>query len=86
MRIAIVGSSGYIAQYILRRLSKVSEIESILKIGRNESDDAYLDLSKAEEFDYELLNDIDIIIFFDEVKYRRSYDYKLRGIGTLYVG
>jgi dTDP-4-dehydrorhamnose reductase len=63
MRIAIVGSSGYIAQYILRRLSKVSEIESILKIGRNESDDAYLDLSKAEEFDYELLNDIDIIIF-----------------------
>ena len=63
MKTALVGSSGYIAQYILKRFSEEPDIESILKIDRVDSADAILDLSEAEKFDYSVLDDIDYIIF-----------------------
>ena len=63
MKVALVGSSGYIAQFILKRFAEESEIESVLKIDRDEKADAYLDLSNAEKFDYSILDDIDYVVF-----------------------
>ncbi len=63
MRIALVGSSGYIAEFLLKRFEVESEIEKILKIDRVASADAYLDLSEAEKFDYSLLDSLDFVVF-----------------------
>lgn len=63
MRIALVGSSGYIAQFILKRFAEVPQIESVLKIDRTESADINLDLSEAERFDYSVLDNIDYVVF-----------------------
>ena len=63
MKTAIVGSSGYIAQFLLKRLCEMPEVESVLKIDRNSEADAYLDLADAEKFDYSLLEGIDYIVF-----------------------
>lgn len=63
MKVAIVGSSGYIAKFILQRFSKEFEITSVLKIDRNSETDAYLDLTEPEKFNYELLDDISYIVF-----------------------
>ena len=63
MKTALVGSSGYIAQFILRRFAEEPEIKSILRIDRTESADAFLDLSEAEKFDYTVLDDIDYVVF-----------------------
>lgn len=63
MNVAIVGSSGYIAGFILKRFEQEKAIEKILKIDQNENADAYLNLLEAEEFNYNQLNDIDFIVF-----------------------
>lgn len=57
MKTAIVGSSGYIAGYLLKRF------ESVLKIDQTPDSDVYLDLAKAEKFDYSVLDDVDHVIF-----------------------
>lgn len=61
MKIAIVGSNGYIAGYLINRLKKENEIIKIDKT--NEENTQYLNLEKANEFDYEKLTKIDYIIF-----------------------
>ena len=63
MKTALVGSSGYIADFILKRFVKEQDIELVLKIDRNETADVLLDLSEAENFDYNLLDDIDYVVF-----------------------
>lgn len=63
MKTALVGSSGYIAEYILKRFAAEPEIESVLKLDRNDKADAYIDLSEAEKIDYSLLDDIDYVVF-----------------------
>lgn len=63
MKIAIVGSSGYISQYLIPIFKQNKEIESIIKIGKDESSDFNLDLLKAELFDYNVLNNVDFIAF-----------------------
>ena len=63
MKTALVGSSGYIAEFILKRFSEETTIESVLKLDRNAKSDAYLDLAEAEKFNYDLLNDIDYVVF-----------------------
>jgi len=63
LKTALVGSSGYIAQYIINRFEDEVQIESILKIDRDKEADAFLDLSDAEKFDYNLLNDVDFVVF-----------------------
>lgn len=63
MKTALVGSSGYIAQFILKRFAKELDIESVLRIDRNLDCDAYLDLQEAEKFDYSLLDGIDYVVF-----------------------
>lgn len=63
MNVAIVGSSGYIAGFLLKRFEQEKEIEKILKIDQNENAEAYLNLLEAEKFNYNQLNDIDFIVF-----------------------
>lgn len=63
MKVAIVGSSGYIAQYLSRCLKKESQIESILKIDKTEDSDVFLDLLNADSFDFSVLDEIDYIVF-----------------------
>lgn len=57
MRIAIVGSSGYIAGFL------ENSFESILRIDKTHGADVYLNLAEAEMFDYSVLDDIDYVIF-----------------------
>lgn len=63
MKTALVGSSGYIGEFILKRFAEEPEIDSVLKLDRNPASDAYLDLAEAEKFDYSLLKDIDYVVF-----------------------
>ncbi len=57
MKIAIVGSSGYIAGYLRKRF------ENILKIDQTPEADVHLNLTEAEKFDYSVLDGIDYVIF-----------------------
>ena len=63
MNIALVGSSGYIASFLLKRFDKEQHIKKVLKIDQNESADIYLNLLESEKFDYNVLNDIDYVVF-----------------------
>lgn len=63
MNIALVGSSSYIAGFLLRQLEKQTYIDNVVKIGKSFYTDMYLDLQKAEEFNYSSLKNIDFIIF-----------------------
>lgn len=63
MNVALVGSSGYIAGFLLKRFEKESHIDSVLKIDQSDGADAHLNLLEPEKFNYELLNDIDYIVF-----------------------
>lgn len=57
MKTAIVGSSGYIAAYLLKRF------ENVLKIDQAPEADAHLNLVEAEKFDYSTLEGVDYVIF-----------------------
>ena len=67
MKIALVGSSGYIAEYVLKKFETNCEIESILKLDKTPEADEFLDLREAEKFDYERLSNIDYIVFMAAV-------------------
>lgn len=90
MRIALVGSSGYIAEFLLKRFAEESEIESVLKLDRNSVSDVYLDLAEAERFEYSLLDDIDYIVFTAAIsgpdKCAQEFDecWKINVTGTSY--
>lgn len=60
MKIALVGSSGYISGFIIERLKDKHEIIKIDKMGET---DYYLDLQKSEDFEYGVLNGIEQVIF-----------------------
>lgn len=47
----------------MNRFSIEPEIESVLKLDRNEKSDAYLDLAETEKFNYSLLDDVDYVVF-----------------------
>lgn len=63
MKVALVGSSGYIAGFLLERFYREKEIEIVLKIDQNENADVYLDLSEATKFNYSCLEDVDYVVF-----------------------
>ena len=63
MKTAIVGSSGYIAGFLIERLQKEPMIESILKIDQTPEADVHLNLANADSFDYDILNGIDFVVF-----------------------
>lgn len=90
MKIALVGSSGYIAEFILNRFVSESDIRSVLKIDCSAEADAYLDLNDADAFDYFLLDDIDFMVFTAAVsepdKCAGEFDtcWKINVVGTNY--
>ena len=90
MKTALVGSSGYIAQYILKKFTDEPEVESVLKIDRSDAADVFLDLSKAENFEYSVLDDIDYIVFTAAIsgpdQCAREFDvcWKINVSGTSY--
>lgn len=63
MNVALVGSSGYIASFIIKRLEADESIENILKIDCTEDTDVYINLSEADKFDYSVLDNVDFVIF-----------------------
>lgn len=63
MNVALVGSSGYIAGFLLDKFSKEQNIDKILKIGKSELADVHLDLLAPEKFDYSVLDSIDYVVF-----------------------
>lgn len=63
MNIALVGSTGYIASFLLKRFMKEASVSQILKIDQNETADVFLDLCHADKFDYTKLNNIDFVVF-----------------------
>lgn len=62
MKVAVVGSSGYIAGFLLERLSKENDVERIMRIGRGEDVDAVFHLEDVGAFDYDALDGIDYIV------------------------
>lgn len=63
MNVALVGSSGYIAGFLLKKFSEEKHIEKVLKIGQSEFADVYLNLMEPEKFDYDRLLDVDYVVF-----------------------
>lgn len=60
MKAAVVGTSGYIAGYLL---DNIPWNGAPVRIGRSADDDLRLDLADADSFDYRQLKGIDFIIF-----------------------
>lgn len=63
MKIAIIGSSGYIAGYLLKRFQEDPDVEAILRIDQVGEVDALLDLLHPEIFDDAVLADVDAVVF-----------------------
>ena len=61
MKIALVGSSGYIGSALAENLN--TKEHEVLCFGRSGDVDAYLDLRQAENFDYEKLEKVDFVVF-----------------------
>lgn len=66
MNIAIVGSSGYMAGYLLKRFSDDKNI-NIIKLDRTPGADFFIDLAEADQFDYNILDGIDMVLFMAAV-------------------
>lgn len=79
MKVAVVGSSGYIAGFLLSRLRNEENIDQVLCIGRGTDADAVLHLEEAEAFDYAALDGIDAVIFTAAIsgpdKCAEEFDY-----------
>jgi len=63
MKIAIVGSSGYIARFLLEHLKQERSVKKLLTIDVTEEAEKHLDLRKPQEFEYQCLEEIDYVIF-----------------------
>lgn len=90
MKAALVGSSGYIAEFILKRFKEEAGIGSVLKIDRTAGADVFLDLAEAEKFDYSLLDGIGYVVFTAAIsgpdKCAEEFDacWKINVTGTSY--
>lgn len=63
MKIAIVGSSGYIAKHLMKAFTAQLDNCEIVKIDMTDDADLKLQLTAPAEFDYEKLNGIDYVIY-----------------------
>ena len=63
MRIAIVGSSGYIAKHLMKAFTSQLNDCEIMKIDMTDDADMRLQLTAPAEFDYNKLQGIDYVIF-----------------------
>lgn len=60
MKIALIGSSGYISSFLIDRFSNNNKI---IKIDKNDDADYYLDLERINDFDFEVIKNVDYVIF-----------------------
>lgn len=63
MNVAVVGSSGYIAGFLMKRFRQEPSVGRILRIDQTGDVDAYLNLLEADKFDYGQLTGIDYVVF-----------------------
>ena len=63
MKLALVGSSGYISSFLVKEFEKMYDVTQVLKIDQTEEADVKLNLLHAENFNYNLLRDVDYVIF-----------------------
>ena len=63
MKIGIVGSTGYIAQFLIEHFESCDNINDVVKIDKCDQADLYLDLEKCENFNFDLLEGISYLIF-----------------------
>lgn len=63
MKVALVGSSGYISGFLIKKFQSASEIKEIVRIDKVGETDACLDLEKADEFSYAVLDGVDFVVF-----------------------
>lgn len=63
MKVAIVGSSGYIAGFLMKRFEKEAIVDSVLKIDQTPEADVHLNLLEPEKFDYDVLDGVDYVVF-----------------------
>lgn len=88
MNVAVVGSTGYIAKHILKRLCSETLVDSVLMIDKSDESDAFLDLTEPYLFDYDSLNNIDIVIFTaaisspDKCAVDYDFSWKINVVGT----
>lgn len=61
LKVALVGCTGYIAGFLVRKLMAMKEVENIVKIGRTEEN--VLDLYQPMLFNYDILSNVDSVIF-----------------------
>ena len=91
MRVAVIGSSGYISGFLLERFAREPGIEPVLKIDRSPDADVYLNLEKAEEFDDQILEGVDFVVFTaaisgpDMCASEFDYCWAVNVTGTSYV-
>lgn len=86
MKVFVTGSSGYIGRRIL---SEMNDVVNVKKISSKENTDAiFLNLENANEFDYNVVEKNDIVIFLsaisspDVCKNRYDFAYKINVEGT----
>lgn len=90
MKVALVGSSGYIAGFVLKRFREEQIIENVLTIDQNEKADEYLDLIKPDKFNYQTLDEIDYVVFTaaisgpDKCALEFDYCWNINVEGTIY--
>lgn len=90
MNIAVVGSSGYISSFLLRRFVEEGPQYTILKIDQDSSADEILDLSAPSQFNYNSLDLIDYVIFTaaisgpDQCAERYDFCWNINVTGTEY--
>lgn len=63
LKVALVGSSGYISDFILKRFAEEPDIDCVLKLDRTGDVDVVLDLAEADRFEYEILDEIEYVVF-----------------------
>ena len=77
-KVAIIGADGFMGRHLIDAFVDDYDIETI-RIGRNPDDDHYLELTCPNEFDYGVLEGINIIIFLAAVvnqdRCAKEFDY-----------
>ena len=63
MKMAIVGSSGYIAKHIMQAMAQSKELFDVMNIDMTADCDLKLHLTSPEGFDYDKLKGLDYVIF-----------------------
>lgn len=63
MNIVLAGSTGYISGFVLEKLKKIPIVDQVITMGRNKPADCIFDLERPGDFDYEIFDDADFLIF-----------------------